>query len=176
MIVKAIGRKIGISPRKARLVADSVKGMNALYALNVLEYMPKGSALHVGKVLKSAIYNAKHNYSLKDDTLIIKDIRIDKYTGLRRIYYTGKGGARFLLKPYSHITVELSDGVSEIKPAKTLSKSTKLKQKESEEKEFEKKEEVVDSSVTSKPVKEKKLKPNVSKKVSGSKSVKKEEK
>lgn len=136
MIVKAISKKVGISARKGRIVADVVKGMKALEALDMLKYVNKGSAVHVLKAIKSAVANAKHNYGLNESSLIVKDVRLDRGMQSRRIYYTGKGGARFLLKPSSHITVELEDksAVPE-KESKNDRKSEKKEKQKAETKE-----------------------------------------
>lgn len=125
MLIKAIGKKIGISSRKARLVADTVKGMNALLAVNTLKYINKGSATHISKVIESAIANAKHNLGVAESSLYVKDIRLDRGMYQRRIYYTGKGGARFLLKPSTHITVILEDGDAVTKSTKNKADKTK---------------------------------------------------
>ncbi len=165
MIVKAVSKKVGISARKGRIVADVVKGMKASEALDMLKYVNKGSAIHVLKTIKSAVANAKHNYGLSESSLIVKDVRLDRGMQSRRIYYTGKGGARFLLKPSSHITVELEDksaaAEKELKAdVKSVSKEEKtIKTKENGGSKATKTEKKSASKKNSSEVKKKSLKP-----------------
>lgn len=107
MAVKSLTRKIGVSQRKLRLLADVVKGMQVDYAVSVLKYTNKGGASYMMKAISSAVANAKHNKGVSSENLYVGDIRVDRGRYLKRVYYTGKGGARFLQKPSSHITVIL---------------------------------------------------------------------
>ena len=67
-----------LSPQKARLVADIVRGKNALQALNILKFTNKKAALYIEKTLRSAIANAEHNNNMDPDKLFISKILIDK--------------------------------------------------------------------------------------------------
>jgi len=109
MEVKAIGKFVRVSTRKARIPAQIVKGMNAVEAVYVLKYMPKGAAHHVKKVLESAIANAVHNFGLKEADLIVSEVMIDKGPALKRVEYKAKGSIAFYNRPMSHITVVVKD-------------------------------------------------------------------
>ena len=67
-----------LSPQKARLVADIVRGKNALQALNILKFTNKKAALYIEKTLRSAIANAEHNNNMDPDKLFVSKILIDK--------------------------------------------------------------------------------------------------
>ena len=85
MAVVAKLRYQRLSPQKARLVADIVRGKNALQALNVLEFTNKKAAKYIEKTLRSAIANAEHNFNLDPEKLYISKILIDKGPVLKRI-------------------------------------------------------------------------------------------
>jgi len=113
MEAKAVAKYIGLSPRKTRIPVDIVRGMDVTNALNVLKYMQKGAALQVMKVVESAFANATNNYKMNSSSLYISEIKVDNGPTQRRIYFKGKGGYRFLKKPTAHITVIVSDLISE---------------------------------------------------------------
>ena len=74
MEARAIGRQIRISPQKARLVADVIRGMEVGQALNTLRYMPKKGALIIRKVVESAVANATQADQTDVDSLFVKKI------------------------------------------------------------------------------------------------------
>ncbi len=115
MEVKAIGKFIRVSTRKARIPAQVVKGMKAVEAVYTLKYMPKGAAHQVKKVLESAIANAVHNFGLKESDLIVSEVMIDKGPSLRRVEYKAKGSVAFYNRPMSHITVIVKDSTGTVK-------------------------------------------------------------
>ena len=84
MEAKAVGKYIRISPQKARLVADVVRGMEVDKALTTLRFMPKKGAGILRKVIESAVANATQNDQIDVDDLIVKKIMIydqtDEYT------------------------------------------------------------------------------------------------
>src|SRR5205814_8946322 len=84
MEVSAVQRFVRRTPRKARLVADSAKGMKATEALNYLEFSPKHAARDVAKAIKSAAANAEHNYNLNRDDLDLKQLLIDEGPTFKR--------------------------------------------------------------------------------------------
>ncbi len=97
-----------ISPQKARLVADQVRGMAVDKALTLLKFSPKKAALIVKKVLASAVANAEHNLGLNVDDLIVSRIFVDEAQRLRRFMPRAKGRANRIVKRNSHITVSVS--------------------------------------------------------------------
>src|SRR5207237_10717234 len=78
MEVSAVQKFVRRTPRKARLVADSVEGMKVTEALNYLEFSPKHAAKEVAKAIKSAAANAEHNFNLNRDDLVLKQLLIDE--------------------------------------------------------------------------------------------------
>lgn len=94
-----------LSPQKARLVADQVRGLKVDRAVNLLKFSPKKAASVIFKVLKSAIANAEHNQSLNVDDLWVSRIFVDEAKRLRRLMPRAKGRSNRIVKRNSHITV-----------------------------------------------------------------------
>ena len=106
--VKAILKNYRQSPRKVRLVADTMRGRSVAEAITTLSFIPKRSALPLRKLLISALANAK-NLSVPTENLVIKEIRVDAGATLHRRQPRSKGMANPIRKRTSHITVMLSD-------------------------------------------------------------------
>jgi large subunit ribosomal protein L22 len=111
MEVKAIGKYISISPKKAREIADLVRGKNASDSLSMLKFMPQVSAREIGKVIKSAMANAEVNFNLEKDALTISKITIDGGPTLKRWRPRAKGAAYEIKKRTSHIAVIVSGDI-----------------------------------------------------------------
>lgn len=109
MEVFAVAKYIRISPQKARLVADTIRGMNAEKALTALRFMPKKGAKIIKKVLESAVANANQSESIDVDTLYVKRILIDGGPMLKRFSPRAQGRATRILKRSSHITVVVDE-------------------------------------------------------------------
>ncbi len=105
MEAKAILRTARISPYKARLVADLVRGMPVGRADNVLEFSTKKAAQMIRKVLRSAISNAENNLGADIDELKVAQIFVDEGPQLKRFAARAKGRGTRILKRTSHITV-----------------------------------------------------------------------
>lgn len=84
METKAVAKYIRISPQKARLVADVVRGKDVDTALTTLRFMPKKAAKIIRKVLESAVANAEQTETIDVDTLYIKEIQINGGPMLKR--------------------------------------------------------------------------------------------
>lgn len=109
MEVAAKLRYSRISPQKARLVADQVRGLPVGRALQVLEFSPKKAAQIIKKVLDSAIANAEHNEGADIDELKVSRIFVDEGPTYKRIMPRTKGRANRIMKRTSHITVMVGD-------------------------------------------------------------------
>jgi len=109
MEAKAHARQIRISPQKARLVADLVRGKDVETAINTLRFMPKKGARILRKVIESAVANASQNDAIDVDTLYIKKLYVDGGPMLKRIMPRAQGRANRILKRSSHITVVLDE-------------------------------------------------------------------
>lgn len=109
MEVIAYQKFIRTSPRKLRLVADSVRKMHPTKALVELEFMPKRAALTLRKVMRQAIANAVNNNKLEEKALKIKHILIEEGPRFKRFRAAARGRARMILKRSSHIKIVLED-------------------------------------------------------------------
>ena len=98
-----------ISPQKARLVADEVRGMPVERALEVLEFSTKKAAQIVRKVLESAVANAEHNEGADIDELKIATIMVDEGPTMKRMKPRARGSADRILKRTSHATIRVAD-------------------------------------------------------------------
>jgi large subunit ribosomal protein L22 len=96
------------SPRKVRLVADSVRGKRVAEALTLLSFVPKRAALPLQKLVLSALANAK-NLSLAEENLIIKEMRVDAGATLYRRQPRSRGMANPLRKRTSRVSVTLTN-------------------------------------------------------------------
>jgi large subunit ribosomal protein L22 len=109
MEARAVGKYIRISPQKARLVADVVRGMNVDQAITTLRFMPKKGAGILRKVIESAVANATQDDQTDVDNLFVKTIMIDGGPSLKRIRPRAMGRATGIIKRTSHITVVLDE-------------------------------------------------------------------
>ncbi len=113
MEIQAKLKHLRMSPRKVRLVVDIVRGLSIPAALDQLKFINKKAALPVAKLLKSAVANGENTYSLKEDNLYIREIRVDEGKTLKRWLPRAHGRATTIRKRASHITLILA----EIKPS-----------------------------------------------------------
>jgi large subunit ribosomal protein L22 len=109
MEVSAILRGVHLSPQKARLVADLVRGKKVDYALNILTFSPKKGAEIIKKVVESAIANAEPNNRAYIDELKVTSICVDKGLVLKRVRARAKGRAGRITKPTCHIKVTVGN-------------------------------------------------------------------
>ena len=109
MEVRAVTRYVRISPRKARLVTELIKGKPVEEALTILRFVPKKAARLVDKTLRSALANAEQNPNIDVDTLYIKRIFVDGGPTMKRWRARAMGRATKIIKRTSHITVILDE-------------------------------------------------------------------
>jgi large subunit ribosomal protein L22 len=109
MEVTAKARYVRISPRKARLVTELVKGKKVEEALNILAFTQKACAKTVTKLINSAVANAQQNKQMDVDTLVIKRIAVDGGPTLKRHIPRAMGRATMIRKRTSHITVVVDE-------------------------------------------------------------------
>jgi len=107
-VVNARARFIRVAPRKARLVADQVRGLSLDDALPLLRFSTRSAAKDIRKLLESAAANAEANHDLVADDLVIKDIHVDEGPTLRRYRPRALGRATRINKRTSHIAVALT--------------------------------------------------------------------
>lgn len=108
MDAKAILRFTRISPQKARLVADQVRGKRVDEALDILAFMNKKGAKIIRDLLSSAVANARSKNFEDVDSLRVSEIMVDGGPVLKRQMPRARGRASRILKRTSHITLVLS--------------------------------------------------------------------
>jgi len=108
IVVRASSRYVRVAPRKARLVADQVRGLHIEKARALLQFSPRGAARDIGKLIESAAANAENNYELIADEMRIAEITVDEGPTLRRYRPRALGRATPINKRTSHIEVALS--------------------------------------------------------------------
>ena len=107
MAYAAVHRFAQISPRKARLLADMIRGKFADEALEILKYQPQRGARMLEKVLRSALANAEDRRAPNLSGLVVVDVRIDGGPMFRRMRPKARGMASIIKKRTSHIHVAL---------------------------------------------------------------------
>jgi ribosomal protein L22 len=107
-VVKASARFVRIAPRKARLIADQVRGMHIEKARALLQFSPRGAAQPIQKLINSAAANAENNHDLIGDEMRVASITVDEGPTLRRFRPRAMGRATPINKRTSHIAVALT--------------------------------------------------------------------
>ncbi|MGD8473531.1 MAG: 50S ribosomal protein L22 [Anaerolineae bacterium] len=110
--IRAQSRYVWQSPRKVRLVVDSVRGMDAMEALGKLNLMPQRAAQSVHKLLNSALANAENNYGMAGEDLYIAHISADEGPIRRWRRFGARGRFKPIRKRSSHITLILRERVT----------------------------------------------------------------
>ncbi len=121
MEVKAKLRHYHVAPRKVRLIADLIRGLDVERAKEQLQHQNKRSSGALLKLLNSAIANAVNNFSLKKENLYIKKSFVDQGPSLKRWKPRAHGRAGRILKKTSHVTLVLEEKI----PSKLGSKKNK---------------------------------------------------
>lgn len=106
---RAVAKSIRISPRKARLVVDLIRGKKVGEAVGILHGTKSTTTESILKVLNSAVANADHNYSMDVNSLYVKEIYINEGATLKRMRARAKGSGNRILKRTSHITVVVAE-------------------------------------------------------------------
>ncbi len=109
MEAKALARYIRLSPQKARLVVDLIRGKGAEDALNLLSMSQKRAAFTVAKVLRSAIANAEDKGASDVDKLYVKTVFVDQGPTMKRMRARAMGRSNMIRKRTSHITVVVDE-------------------------------------------------------------------
>jgi ribosomal protein L22 len=111
--VRASARFVRVAPRKARLVADQVRGLPVVEARSLLEFSTRGAARDIARLIDSAAANAESNHELVADELQVADIRVDEGPVLRRWRARARGRATRIEKRTSHVSVALTPSEEE---------------------------------------------------------------
>jgi ribosomal protein L22 len=107
-VVRATAKYVRVAPRKARLIADQVRGMHIEQARALLAFSPRGAAEDIHKLINSAAANAENNHDLVGDEMRISSITVDEGPTLRRFRPRALGRATPINKRTSHIAVALT--------------------------------------------------------------------
>jgi large subunit ribosomal protein L22 len=113
MQTRAIAKYVRVSPRKARLLVDAIRGKDVNEALRIVQLSSKKAAKPIRKTLESAIANAENNYDVDVDELIVVRASVDMGRSLRRLRPRAYGRADIIRRPTSHITIVVGDGGSD---------------------------------------------------------------
>ena len=105
MEARAIARFVRVSPRKARIVVDLVRGKSVVAAREILQFTNRGIAEDVERTLNSAVANAEHQHQVRAEQLYVKEAYVNEGPTLKRIRPRAKGSASRIRKRTSHITI-----------------------------------------------------------------------
>jgi large subunit ribosomal protein L22 len=115
--VRAIAKWVRTSPRKARLVAQHIRGRTVPEARTVLAFTPRAAAREVEKVLRSAVANAEANHGLVGEDLYVSAAYVDDGITMKRWRARARGRVARIHKRTCHITVRLAPTAAE-RPAR----------------------------------------------------------
>ena len=114
-IAKAVNRNIRSSPRKVNILLKNIRGKKADIAIKNLSFARQRIAFEIKKTLQSAIANAENNQQYDIDKLYIKEAYVGKSIVLKRFRPRAKGRASGIKKPYSNLTIILSENTNQKK-------------------------------------------------------------
>lgn len=122
-----------MSPRKVRLVADLVRGMDAKEAETQLKFLTKRAAGPLLKLLNSAVANASHNFDVEKDNLFVSEIQVNEGPTLKRWRARAMGRAAPIMKRGSHINLVLETKKEVKKKKKKVPKPEVVKLEDAKE-------------------------------------------
>lgn len=106
---KVVLKNLRISPQKLNLTLQMIRKEKADKAVSMLQFSRKRIAKQVEKALRSVIANAENNHSLDIDRLYIKEAFVGKGIVMKRFHARARGRGARILKPFSHLTIILSE-------------------------------------------------------------------
>jgi large subunit ribosomal protein L22 len=107
-VVRARARYVRTAPRKVRVVADQIRGLDVERAIALLNFSPRGASVPVLKLVQSAAANAENNYDLDPDEMRITSISVDEGPTMRRYRPRARGRATRIEKRSCHINIALT--------------------------------------------------------------------
>ena len=105
MEARATAKNVRVSPRKARIVVDQIRGKDVERAREILAFSERAISEVVAKVLDSAVANGVNNHGMRDRNLVVKTAYVDEGPTMRRFRPRAKGSASPIRKRTSHITI-----------------------------------------------------------------------
>ena len=111
-IVKAVNKNVRSSPRKINILLKNIRGKKVDIAIRDLSFARQRIAFDIKKTIQSAIANAENNYQYDIDNLHIKEAYVGKSIVLKRFRPRAKGRASPIKKPYTNLTIILSENTN----------------------------------------------------------------
>ena len=108
-LVKSINKNVRSSTRKLNPILKALVGKKVDIALRNLDFSDKRIAKDIKKTISSAVANAENNFQYNIDKLIVKEAYCGKQIVMKRFRPRAKGRAAPILKPYSNVTIILSE-------------------------------------------------------------------
>ncbi len=106
---QARARFVRVSPMKARLVIDEIRGKSVYEAKRILTFSPRKAARIIHKVLDSAVANAEHNFEMDPEKLVVVKAYVDEGPRLKRLKPRAFGRADIIHRRLSHITIVVAE-------------------------------------------------------------------
>ena len=110
---RVVLKNLRISPQKLNLVLGMIRSQKADVAISKLQFSKKRISKDVEKALKSVISNAENNHSLDIDKLYVKEAFVGKGIVMKRFHARARGRGARILKPFSHLTIIVSEETEE---------------------------------------------------------------
>ncbi len=111
-IVKAINKNLRSSPRKVNILLKNIRGKKVEVAIRDLSFARQRIAFDIKKTIQSAVANAENNNQYDIDNLYIDEAYVGKSLVLKRFRARAKGRASAIKKPFSHLTIILSENIN----------------------------------------------------------------
>ena len=111
-VVKAINRNVRSSPRKINILLKNIRGKKADFVIRDLSFARQRIASEIKKTVQSAIANAENNNQFDIDNLYVKEAYVGKSIVLKRFRARAKGRASGIKKPYTNLTIILSENIN----------------------------------------------------------------
>jgi large subunit ribosomal protein L22 len=130
--VRAQAKFVRMSPRKARLVAEHIRGRSVPEARTVLAFTDRRAARALEKVLSSAVANAEANHGLDGDELIVEAAFVDEGPVIKRWRPRARGRVARIRKPTCHITIRLVPAPESLEPVEKAKRRRRTPEKAAE--------------------------------------------
>jgi len=114
-LVKAVNRNVRSGTRKINLLLKSIRGKKADVAIRDLSFARQRIAHDIKKTVQSAVSNAENNFQFDIDNLYVSEAYVGKSLVLKRFRARAKGRASGIKKPYSNVTIILSEKINKEK-------------------------------------------------------------
>jgi len=118
-----------IAPRKVRLVADLIRGKSIKKSRSLLDFSLKKGAIPLRKLLNDSVTNAKNNFQLDEETLVLSEIKVDEGPKLKRWRARSRGRAAEIQKKSCHVTLILEGKKKKGVEEPALTKISEVKKK-----------------------------------------------